>query len=89
MEFSKLLMMADYAVMLLLVLLTIACQTVDLTGVCIAWVAQLGVSTGAYYWKTRSDNRVKVPMNVLKSLPKSMREDLDMTEIITSIIRSE
>ena len=89
MEFSKLLLMADYAMMLLLVLLTLACQSVDLTVVDVAWIAQLGISTGAYYWKTRSDNRVKVPINVIKSLPKSMRDELDMTEIITSIIRSE
>ena len=87
MEFSKILLIADYAVMLLLIMLCAA--GMDLTEVAIAWVAQIGVSSGAYYWKSKNENRTKVPMMVIKNMPKSIRESLDLTEIIKEILSHE
>lgn len=88
MEFSKLLIVADYVILLSLFVMAVVFQTVDITAICVAWIGQVAVSTGFYYWKARSENRTKVPLNVVKSLPKAIREDLDMTQIIISILES-
>lgn len=86
-EFSKILIFVDYLMFFLLILLTLIFQTVDFITLDIAWIAQLGVSTGFYYWKTKSDNRIKVPILVMNSLPKNIREELNVTEIISEILR--
>ena len=89
-EFSKKLLFADYIIFVILVICNVMWGSyVDLTTVIVAWVAQLGISSAAYYWKAKSENRVKVPVKVIESLPESVRENLDMTQIITSIIQSE
>ena len=88
-EFSKKLLYADYAIMLVLFLCTIACPEIDFITLDVAWIAQIGISSTAYYWKAKNENRTKVPMEVIKSLPKKMREEIDLTQIITSIIQSE
>ena len=86
-EFSKILIFVDYLMFFLLILLTLIFQTVDFITLDIAWIAQLGVSTGFYYWKTKSDNRIKVRILVMNSLPKNIREELNVTEIISEILR--
>lgn len=88
-EFSKVLLILDYLIMVVLFYLTIRFPEVDFTVVDVAWIAQIGISSGAYYWKTKSDNRTKVPIKVIQSLPRSMRENIDLTQIITSIIQSD
>ena len=82
-EFSKLLLVMDYLLLIVLFILD-----VDST-VQVAWIAQIGVSSTAYYWKSKSDNRTKVPLKVISSLPVDMRENIDLTEVITAIIQSE
>jgi hypothetical protein len=88
-EFSKKLLIADYLVAVALIVCTILFPEVDFVTLDIAWIAQLGISTGAYYWKAKTENRTKVPLNVVKSLPKDMREKVDLTQIITSIIQHD
>ena len=87
-EFSKLLLYVDYAVMLVLFYCTIKFPEIDFITLDVAWIAQVGVSTAAYYWKARTENRVKIPINVIKSLKPEIRKELDLTQIITTIIQS-
>lgn len=89
-EFSKKLLIVDYSIMVILLICTLIWgDTIDLPTVVAAWSAQLGISSVAYYWKARCENRVKVPMSVIKSLPPKIRDDVDMTQIITAIIQAE
>lgn len=88
-EFSKKLLIADYSIFGILLLCMVIFNQVDFSTVLVAWIAQLGLSTGAYYWKAKSDNRTKVPLKVIESLPKDMRDKIDLTQVITAIIQSE
>lgn len=88
-EFSKKLLIVDYIILPVLLFFSVLFPDVDFPVIICAWIAQLGISTGAYYWKAKNENRVKVPMKVIRSLPKDIREQLDLTSIITEIIRSD
>lgn len=88
-EFSKVLLIIDYLMMIVLIILTVKFPDIDFITLDVAWIAQLGISSAAYYWKSKSDNRTKVPVNVIKSLPKTMRDSLDLTQVIISIIQSD
>ena len=90
-EFSKWLLIADY-VILGVMLLTLwrlivldknAAEWAIATG---AWIAQIAISTGAYYWKAKSENLVKLPILLLKDLPEDMREKADPNQIIASVL---
>lgn len=87
--FSKKLLIADYIIFVVLVICAAIFQTVDFTSVIVAWIVQLGISSGAYYWKAKNENRVKVPILVIKSLPPDIRDQVDLTQIVTAIIQSE
>lgn len=87
MEFSKWLIILDYVMMILLVILTV--RDSEIAVVAIAWVAQLGVSTGFYFWKAKNENRIKIPVQILKSLRRDPRYDLDLNQIITAIIEKD
>lgn len=87
-EYSKKLLIADYAIMLVLFLCTALFQGVDFITLDVAWIAQLGVSTGAYMWKAKNENRIKIPMQVIKSLPEDIRKEMDLTQIIVSLIQA-
>ena len=87
-EFSKKLLIVDYLILIVLLLCHIFTDK-DLTSIIIAWIAQTGISSAAYYWKAKSDNRTKVPLKVIESLPEDMREKIDLTQIITTIIQHE
>ena len=89
MEFSKKLLLLDYLIFGGLFIGSMIFQSVDIVAITVAWVAQLGISSGAYYWKAKNENKYKVPIKVIRSLPKEMRDQLDLTAIITSIIQSE
>lgn len=89
MEFSKKLLIMDYLVFLILLVAMIAFPDIDFTSIIIGWIAQLGISTTAYYWKAKNENRTKVPIKVIRTLPAEIREQLDLTQIITAIIQSE
>ena len=88
-EFSKKLLIVDYLIMIVLFVCAVYFPTVDFTTIIVAWVAQLGISTAAYYWKAKNENRTKVPLKVIESLPAEVREQINLTEIITAIIQTE
>lgn len=79
MEFSKKLLIADDAILALMVA---AFFVFNLNGhdtgncsiVVSAWIAQVAIGTGAYDWKAKAENLVKLPLLLLAELPKDMRE---------------
>lgn len=89
MEFSKKLLLIDYIILAILCLCAMIFQAVDFTTIIVAWIAQIGISSAAYYWKAKNENRVKVPIKVIESLPKKMVKELDLTQVVTAIIQSE
>ena len=88
-EFSKKLLIVDYAILAILVICAAIFQSVDFSTIIVAWIAQIGVSSAAYYWKAKNDNRTKVPIKVIQSLPEEIQDKLDLTQVITAIIQSE
>lgn len=88
-EFSKKLLIVDYAILAILVICAAIFQSVDFSAIIVAWIAQIGISSAAYYWKAKNDNRTKVPMKVIQSLPQEVRDQIDLTQVITAIIQSE
>ena len=86
--FSKKLLIADYTIMVLMLLLFLL-PDVDKTNlaiVLVAWIAQIAISTGAYYWKAKAENLVKLPIVMLNDIPKDMREKVDPNSIIASVL---
>ena len=88
-EFSKKLLVVDYLIMIVLFACAVVFRDVDFATIIVAWIAQLGISSAAYYWKAKCENRTKVPLKVIESLPEDMREQVDLTQVITAIIQSE
>lgn len=88
-EFSKKLLAVDYIIFLVLLVAMVLFPEVDFATIIVAWIAQLGISSAAYYWKAKNENRTKVPINVISSLPPEVREQIDLTQVITTIIQSE
>lgn len=89
--FSKKLLAVDYVILLLMV---VAFMVFTITGkdtsncavVVGAWIAQIAVSSGFYYWKAKSENLIKMPIQLLDDLPEDMRERADPNQIIESVI---
>lgn len=79
----------DYLILIVLFLCTIIFPDIDFVTIDVAWMAQIAVSSGFYYWKAKSENRTKVPIKVIQSLPEEVRKELDMTQVIISIIQTE
>lgn len=88
-EFSKKLLIVDYLILIVLFICAMIFQNVDFTSIVVAWIAQLAISSGAYYWKAKCENRTKVPLKVIESLPPEVRDSLDLTQVITSIIQHD
>ena len=89
--FSKKLMVADYAILAVLiiglfVLIVLERNASEWAVATAAWIAQVGISTGAYYWKAKGENLVKLPIFLLKDLPDDMREKADPNSIIASVM---
>lgn len=64
-------------------------QLFDLSGFSVLlgiWIAQLGISSIAYYRMCRSDHRVQLPMKLIGELPEDIRKSVDMTQIITTVL---
>lgn len=89
MEFSKILLLMDYLILIVLFCCSIFFPEVDFATIIIAWIAQVGVSSAAYYWKAKTENRTKVPLKVIESMPPDIQDKIDLTQVITSIIQSE
>jgi hypothetical protein len=59
----------------------------DVFGVFLSiWIAQLGVSSGAYYVLVKSERKVELPIKLLNELPQDIKEQVNITEIITSVL---
>lgn len=59
----------------------------DIFGVFIStWIVQLGVSSGAYYVLVKSEHRVELPMELINDLPQDIKEQVDMNQIITTVL---
>ena len=89
--FSKKLLIADYMVLAVLlawlvVFSYLGKDTSNLAIVIVAWIAQLAVSSGFYYWKAKSENLIKMPIQMLKDLPEDMKEKADPNQIIASVL---
>ena len=86
--FSKWLLIADYAVLagLLVWLVVLSNQEKDTTNMAVGIVAWIALSSGFYYWKAKSENLVKMPIQMLKDLPEDMREKADPNQIIESVL---
>ena len=88
-EFSKKLLIVDYSILIVLFSFAVFVSEINLESIIIAWIAQVGISSAAYYWKAKSENRAKIPLKVIESLPPDMQEKIDLTQIITTIISTE
>ena len=89
--FSKKLLIADYVILLLMILsffiFTISGKDTSNCSVVVgAWIAQVAISSGCYYWKAKSENLIKMPVFLLNDLPKDMREKADPNQIIASVL---
>lgn len=117
--FSKKLLIADYAIAVVLVAVFFICTYIngvyametmnamiemgsdvstiavappfnlDIFGILLGtWIVQLGVSSGAYYVLIKSEHRMELPMQLLEDLPQDIKDQVDMTEIITTVLGS-
>ena len=86
--FSKKLLIVDYAVLFLLLVLFLLpdVDKINLAIVIVAWIAQIAISTGAYYWKAKAENLVKLPIVMLKDIPEDMKDKADPNSIIASVM---
>lgn len=50
------------------------------------WIIQLGLSSGAYYVLIKSEHKIELPIQLLNDLPKDIKEQVDITQIITSVL---
>ena len=61
----------------------------DIFGVLLGtWVIQLGISSGAYYLMCKSDHKIQLPMQLVNEIPENIREQVDLTQIITTVLTS-
>ena len=51
-----------------------------------AWITQLGVSSYAYYSLVKRERKMEMPMILLENLPEDIKKDLNMTDIITTVL---
>lgn len=86
--FSKKLMVADYIILVLMLLMFLVpgFDTMNWAMIVVAWIAQIAISTGAYYWKAKAENLVKLPLQLLADLPEDMREKADPNAIVASVL---
>ena len=115
--FSKKLLIADYAIAIILVMVFFICTFInsdyimettnrliemgvdpssitvsppfnlDIFGVFLStWIVQLGVSSGAYYVLIKSEHKMELPIQLLNDLPQDIKEQVDATQIITSVL---
>lgn len=61
----------------------------DMFGIFLStWIVQLGVSSGAYYMMAKSEHKIELPMQLINDLPREIKEQVDMTQIITTVLGS-
>lgn len=50
------------------------------------WIAQLGISSGAYYMLVKSEHKIQLPMQMISEMPDEIKNEVDMTQIITTVL---
>ena len=50
------------------------------------WITQLGVSSGCYYLMSKSDHKIQLPMAMLNTMPDEIKSQLDMTQVVTTVL---
>lgn len=61
----------------------------DMFGIFLStWIVQLGVSSGAYYMMAKSEHKIELPMALVNDLPQDIKDSVDMTQIITTVLSS-
>lgn len=61
--------------------------SLDIFGVILSiWVAQLGVSSAAFYMMTKSEHKIELPMKLINDLPQDIKDNVDMTNLITTVL---
>ena len=59
----------------------------DIFGIFLStWIIQLGVSSGAYYVLIKSEHKMELPIQLLDELPQDIKYQVDMTQIITTVL---
>ncbi len=59
----------------------------DIFGVFLStWIVQLGVSSGAYYMMAKSEHKIELPMQLINDLPQDIKDSVDMTTLITTVL---
>lgn len=59
----------------------------DIFGVLLGtWIVQLGVSSAAYYVLIKSEHKIELPIQLLEDLPQDIKDQVDITQIITSVL---
>ena len=53
-----------------------------------AWIAQLGISSYAFYAMTKSEHKIELPMQLLENLSDDIIDKLDMTTVVTTVLTS-
>lgn len=51
-----------------------------------AWIGQLTVSSYAFYSMTKSEHKIELPIQLLENLPNDVKDKVEMTEIITTVL---
>lgn len=50
------------------------------------WITQLGLSSAAYYMMSKSDHKIQLPMAMLNTMPDDIKSQLDMTQVVTTVL---
>ena len=50
------------------------------------WIAQLGISSGAYYMLIKSEHKIQLPMQMINELPDDVKEQVNMNDLITTVL---
>lgn len=88
--FSKKLLFADYAILALMiaafVIFSVTGRDTSNCAIVIgAWIAQIAISSGFYYWKAKAENLLKMSMQLLKELPDEWKEKADLNQMIEAV----
>lgn len=61
--------------------------SLDIFGIFLStWVGQLAISTYAFYSMTKSEHKIQLPMMLLNDLPQDIKDNVDMTQIIMTVL---
>ncbi len=50
------------------------------------WVAQLGISSTAYYILIRSDHKIEYPIRMINELPDDIKDKIDYDNLIANVL---